>query len=94
MRLCTAIGSIQEDAQQHSKSTDQFASWVHINERALRQRYAQELEEKCNQGTIIFAKGDLMVLIRKEGNFDWHGPLWDWPNNLQKMAEMQDAVLA
>ncbi len=43
---------------------------------------------------IIFAKGDLMALIQKEGDFDRRGPLWDSPHNLQKMAEMQDAVLA
>ncbi len=32
MQLCTATNSIQQDAQQHGRSADQLASWVHINE--------------------------------------------------------------
>ncbi len=60
---------------------------------ALRQRYAEELEEKCGQGTIIFVKGDLIQLIQKVANFDPQGCLWDSPHNLRRMAKMQDEVL-
>ncbi len=62
--------------------------------RALWQRYAQELEEKCGQGMIIFMKGELIQLIQKVADLDLQGCLWDLPHNLQRMAEMQDAVLA
>ncbi len=93
MRLRITVSSIQEDAQRHGIVADQIASWVCINERALHQRYAQELEEKCTLGMVIFAKGDLILLIRKVGEFDWHGPLWDSLDNLQRMAEMQDNML-
>ncbi len=70
----------------------QVASWVKINMRALRQRYAQEMEEKCGQGMILFAKGNLIQLIQKVANFDLQG--WDLPHNLRRMAELQDDVLA
>ncbi len=72
---------------------NQVASWVYINERALRQRYVQELEEKCSSGAVIFTKGDIIMLIRRAGDFDRTSPLWDSPHNLKRMAEMQDDML-
>ncbi len=72
----------------------QVASWVKINMRALRQRYAQELEAKCSHGTILFTKGDLIQLIQNVADFDPQGCLWDSPHNLRRMAQMQDDMLA
>ncbi len=46
MRLRVTIAGIREDARQNNQDAAQVASWVKINERAFRQRYAQELEEK------------------------------------------------
>ncbi len=63
MRLHITVDSIQEEAQKNGRVANQIASWVRINEQALCQRYAQELEEKCSYGAVIFAKGDLIMLI-------------------------------
>ncbi len=93
MRLRITINSIMEDAQNHRMVADQVASWVCINEQALCKRYAQELEEKCTSGMVIFVSGDLILLIWKAGDFDQHGPLWDLAHNLQRLAEMQDNML-
>ncbi len=64
-----------------------------MNLRGLRQRYAQELEKKCSMGTILFAKGDLIQLIRNVGDFNQQGCLWDSAHNLRQMSEMQNEVL-
>ncbi|MCP4548066.1 MAG: hypothetical protein GY835_16505 [bacterium] len=45
-------------------------------------------------GTILFSKGDLFQLIKNAGGFEQNVNLWDSPYNLQRMAEMQDEMLA
>ncbi len=35
-------------------------------------------------GTILFAKGDLIQLIRNVGDFDLQGCLWDSRHNLHR----------
>ncbi len=45
-------------------------------------------------GTILFAKGDLIQLIRNVGDFDLQGCLWDSLHNLRRLAEMRNDVLA
>ncbi len=82
MRLLVTIDSIQALAHDSGKDATQVASWVKINLWGLQQRYAQELEKKCGMGTILFAKGDLIQLIRNVGDFDLQGCLWDSLHNL------------
>ncbi len=67
MRLTVMMQSIQNEARKNGRVADQLASWVKMNQRGLRQRYAQELEKKCSTGTILFAKGDLYQLIHNVG---------------------------
>ncbi len=43
---------------------------------------------------ILFTKGDLIQLIRNMADFNLQGCLWDSPHNLQRMAQMQDDMLA
>ncbi len=83
MRLSVTIQSIQNDAVKHGKCADQVASWIKMNLRGLRQRYAQELEKKCGMGMILFAKGDLIQLICNVGDFEQQGCLWDSAHNLR-----------
>ncbi len=63
MQLLVTIESIQNEALANGKEAVQVASWIKMNLRGLRQRYAQELEKKCSMGMILFAKGDLIQLI-------------------------------
>ncbi len=70
MQLQVTMDSIQAEVHQHGQDAMQVASWVKINMRALRQRYAQELERKCSQGTILFVKGNLIQLIWEVAHFD------------------------
>ncbi len=93
MRLLVTIQSIQNDARKNGKLADQVASWVKMNMRGLRQRYAQELEKKCGTGTILFTKGDLIQLIKNVGDFEQQGILWDSAHNLHQMSEMQNDVI-
>ncbi|MCP4547104.1 MAG: hypothetical protein GY835_11615 [bacterium] len=93
MRLMVTIRSIQTNTRKHNRPAEQISAWIKMNQRGLRQRYAQELEKKCGTGTILFAKGDLFQLIHNAGGFKQQGPLWDSPYNLQQMAEMQNDVL-
>ncbi len=92
MRLLVTIQSIQNEVAKNGKVADQIASWAKMNLRGLRQRYAQELE-KCGMGMILFAKGDLIQLIRNAGDFNQQGCLWDSTHNLRQMSEMQNDVL-
>ncbi len=92
-RLLVPIQSVQTEVIKNGKSADQMASWIKMNLRGLRQRYAEELEKKCSTGMIMFAKGDLIQLIRNAGDFDQQGCLWDSPHNLCRMSEMQNEVL-
>ncbi len=93
MQLLVTIQSIQDEAHHNGKGADQIASWIKMNLRGLQQRYAQELEKKCGMGMILFAKGDLIQLIRNAGDFDQQGCLWDSMHNLHWMSEMQNDVL-
>ncbi len=43
--------------------------------------------------TILFAKGDLIQLIRNAGGFKQQGFLWDSAHNLRQMSEMQNEVI-
>ncbi len=94
LRLPVVIKSILDDARKHHRSAQQMAAWIKVNLRGLWQRYAQDLERKCGSGTILFAKGDLIQLIKNAGGFEQQAPLWDSPHNLRRMAEMQVEVLA
>ncbi len=93
MRLQVMIASILEEAQKRGHVADQMAAWVHINEQGLRQRYVQKLEEECSSGVVLFTKGDIIMLIKRAGDFFWEGILFDSDYNLGKMVDMQDEVL-
>ncbi len=46
MRLLVTIQSIQSEAAKNGKIADQIASWIKMNLRGIRQRYALELKKK------------------------------------------------
>ncbi len=93
IQLPVVIQSIPNEARKHNRLAQQMAAWIQINERGLRQRYAQELERKCGTGNILFMKGDILQLIKNAGGFEQQAALWDSPHNLQRMMEMQNEVL-
>ncbi len=94
LRLTVVIESIQRDAGEKRRPAKQMAAWIQINQQGLLQRYAQELERRCGMGTVLFGKGDLFQLVKNAGGFKQRSALWDSPFDLQRMADMQEEVLA
>ncbi len=83
MRLGVVVPSVLEQARKQNRPAQQMAAWIIINKRGLRMRYAQDLEQRCRTGSILFTKGDLFQLIKTVGGFEQNSILWDSPHNLQ-----------
>ncbi len=94
MHLGVLIQNVLDEARKQNRPAQQMVAWIQINKRGLRMCYAQDLERKCRTGSILFSRGDLFQLIKTVGGFEQHSILWDSPHNLQRMAEMQNEVLA